>query len=80
MAADMREEVKHMAATVLTTREIAERLDTDQKTLRKFFRSESSPVERVGQGNRYAVTAGEVKTIRKAFEAWRNAHARKQAA
>lgn len=65
-----------MAATIMSTKQVAEELGTDQKTLRKFFRSEDSPVERVGQGNRYAVTRGELKRISKAFGAWRDAHTR----
>lgn len=69
-----------MAAAPMSTKEVAEELGTDQKTLRKFFRSEDSPVERVGQGNRYAVTRAELKRISKAFSVWQTAHTRQQEA
>lgn len=54
----------------LTTNEVAGMLDTDAKTLRKFFRSDKCEVEPVGQGKRYVLTTKDVKKIEKAFHAW----------
>lgn len=65
-----------MAAQTLTTAEVAEELGTDQKRLRKFLRSNSSPIEPVGQGNRYSITRGQMKTLKKAFDAWTESHTR----
>lgn len=54
----------------LTTNEVAGMLNTDAKTLRKFFRSDKCEVEPVGQGKRYELTKKDVKSIEKAFQAW----------
>lgn len=61
-----------MAATkkLTTTTELAEELETDPRTLRRFLRSESSPVETVGKGKRYVLDTPTVRLIRKAFVAW----------
>lgn len=61
-----------MPQTILTTNEVAARLNVDPKTLRKFFRSDKCNIEPVGQGRRYALTAADVRGMTKAFEAWRN--------
>lgn len=61
-------------ATTLSTAEMAERLDTDPRTLRRFLRSDSSPVERVGKGNRYHVPASTFRTLKKAFTKWNESH------
>lgn len=63
-------------ATIITTTELATRLETDPKTLRRFFRSGDSPVKPVGQGNRYSITLGDVRRIKKAFDNWHKAHSR----
>ena len=54
----------------LSAKEAAAELGTDARTLRKFLRSKSSPIEPVGQGNRYEFTSKEVKTLKKAFLSW----------
>jgi hypothetical protein len=36
-----------------SAKQVANRIGTDPKTLRKFLRSPSSPYEAVGQGKRY---------------------------
>lgn len=63
-------------ATTLTTSELADRLDTDPRTLRKFLRSEVSPITPVGKGNRYTVEARKVNAVKKRFVAWKLEHTR----
>lgn len=65
-----------MAAAVLNTRELADQLDTDPKTLRRFFRSPESPVDRVGQGNRYIIERRQLAKLRREFTAWKSSHTR----
>lgn len=57
-------------AKTVTTAELAEELETDPKTLRRFLRSEASPVETVGKGHRYILDSKTTKLIRKAFVVW----------
>lgn len=59
-----------MPAQKLSAKEAAAELGTDARTLRKFLRSKASPIEPVGQGNRYEFTAKEVKALKKAFISW----------
>ena len=54
----------------LTTAEVAERLETDAKTLRKFFRSDACDVEPVGQGRRYVLTAKQADKLKSKFDSW----------
>lgn len=63
-------------AQQFTTKEIAEQLGTDPKTLRKFLRSQDSPVAPVGQGNRYTIDGRTARTLRKAFATWQELHTR----
>lgn len=66
------EERKPMPKTedTVSAKELARQLGTDARTLRKFLRSDASPVEPPGQGGRYEFTAKQVKKVTKAFEAW----------
>ena len=57
---------------VLTTREVADELKTDSKTLRKFFRSDACAIVPVGQGKRYAITPDDIPALKEAFDAWGN--------
>lgn len=52
---------------VLTTREVAEKIGTDSKTLRVFLRATS---EGVGSGSRYTFTAKDVAPIKAKFAKW----------
>jgi len=54
----------------LTAKQVATRIGTDAKTLRKFFRSDASTVEAVGQGGRYEFAKEDLETIRSEFNAW----------
>lgn len=54
----------------LTAKQVATRLGTDAKNLRKFFRSKASTVEPVGQGGRYEFNASDFGKIKAEFDAW----------
>ncbi|MFI8694788.1 hypothetical protein [Dietzia maris] len=51
----------------LSTREVAEKVGTDPKTLRAFLRATS---QGVGSGKRYALPAKDVAKVKKEFVAW----------
>lgn len=53
-----------------TAKQVATRIGTDAKTLRKFFRSTASTVEPVGQGGRYEFDAADLPKIRDEFTKW----------
>jgi hypothetical protein len=53
-----------------TAKQVATRIGTDAKTLRKFFRSPASTVEPVGQGGRYEFDAADLPKIRDEFTKW----------
>lgn len=55
------------ATQKLSAKEIAKELETTPRKVRKFLRAQENGV---GRGNRYAVTAGQVKKMRKSFDAW----------
>lgn len=59
------------AREIYTAKQIATRCGTDSKTMRKFFRSNHSTVQAVGQGGRYEFDAKDVPTIMREFAAWR---------
>jgi len=62
----------------LSTAQVAEKLGTDARTLRKFLRSDACKVESVGKGSRYELDAKSVPTLRKQFTAWSAAVADKK--
>lgn len=53
----------------LTTREVADKVGTDPKTLRVFLRA-SKDYEAVGSGSRYAFTAKDVAPMKARFAKW----------
>lgn len=55
-----------------TAKQVAMRCGTDAKTMRKFFRSNYSTVEPVGQGGRYDFAASDLPKIKREFAAWLN--------
>lgn len=55
-----------------TAKQVATRLGTDAKTMRKFFRSSHSTVEPVGQGGRYEFDAKDLPKIQKEFNSWQS--------
>ena len=56
----------------LTAKEIAQRFDTDPRTLRKFLRADAkaNSTETPGKGSRYAIEARQVKSLQRRFNAW----------
>ena len=56
-----------------TAKQVATRIGTDAKTLRKFFRSPASTVEAVGQGGRYEFAKEDLPKIKAEFEKWNSA-------
>lgn len=61
---------EEVSSKELSTKEIAEKLGTDPRTLRKFLRSKQSGVEAVGQGKRYTISQRSVKSLATKFEKW----------
>lgn len=59
-----------MTDKVFSAKQVATRIGTDAKTLRKFFRSPASPFEAVGQGGRYEFPEKMLPEIKVAFTAW----------
>ena len=55
-------------ATILSAKELASKLDTDPRTVRKFLRSHLD--ETPGKGSRYQIEGKQVASLRKAFKAW----------
>lgn len=53
-----------------SAKQVATRIGTDAKQLRKFFRDEKSGYTPVGQGGRYDFPESEVSKIKEAFDAW----------
>lgn len=56
--------------TTITTTELADKLGTDGRTLRKFLRSENGLNTRVGKGHRWSIEAKQVRSLTKRFTAW----------
>ena len=65
-----------------TTKEAAEKLGTEPRTLRKFLRSETVEAggtvgeDTPGKGGRYSLEAKEFRSLQKRFNAWSEAHTR----
>ena len=66
----------------LTTKEAAEKLGTDPRSLRKFLRSETVEnggivgEDTPGKGGRYSLEAKEFRSLQKRFTAWSESHTR----
>jgi hypothetical protein len=57
---------------VLTAKEVAQALDTDPRTLRKFLRADAKAngTETPGKGSRYAIEAKQVRSLKTRFNRW----------
>jgi hypothetical protein len=53
-----------------SAKQVATRIGTDAKSLRKFFRDPNSGYTPVGQGARYDFPESEIAKIKTAFDAW----------
>lgn len=60
-----------------SAKQVATRIGTDAKHLRKFFRDKTSGYTAVGQGGRYDFPESEIPAIRKAFDAWNSTKTRR---
>jgi transposase-like protein len=69
-------------ASTLTVKEIAEKIGTDARTLRKFLRFEAKEnggkvgEDTPGKGGRYQIEANKVPSLTKRFATWQEAHIR----
>jgi hypothetical protein len=54
---------------MLNAKEVALKLDTTPRTLRKFLRSDEA-VESPGKGGRYAIEARKVNALKRRFDDW----------
>ena len=66
-------------ASVLTTAELAEKIGTDPRTLRKFLRATTPKDSQPGKGSRYAIEGKSVRLLAKGFDAWKSAQDAKKA-
>lgn len=59
-------------ATTLTPKELAVKLQSDPRTVRKFLRAEAKAngTETPGKGSRWAIEAKQVRSLAKKFAAW----------
>lgn len=70
-------------ATTFSTKEVAEKLGTDARTLRKFLRSEVTEAggtvgeDTPGKGKRYSFESRQIGGLKKRFEQWSTAKAAK---
>lgn len=55
---------------LFSAKQVATRIGTDAKQLRKFFRDGASDFDAVGQGGRYEFPESQLPAIKKAFDAW----------
>lgn len=53
-----------------SAKQVATRIGTDAKQLRKFFRDPDSGYDAVGQGGRYDFPEGDLEKIKAAFDTW----------
>lgn len=54
----------------ITPKELAQELESDGRTVRKFLRSITPKDEQPGKGNRWAIESRKVASLRKAFLKW----------
>jgi hypothetical protein len=55
----------------IDTAKAASELGTDARQLRKFLRSDASPLQPVGQGARYVITPADIPELKAKFDAWK---------
>lgn len=56
--------------TAITTTEIAAELNCTTRDLRKFLRSDESPIAPVGKGSRYSIEKRQLRTIATRYAKW----------
>lgn len=60
-----------------SAKQVATRIGTDAKQLRKFFRDPNSGYKAVGQGGRYDFPEKDIPAIKKAFDEWNSTKVRR---
>ena len=63
-------ERKVIMAKTITPAELAQKLNTDPKTARKFLRSPEGLDRKVGKGHRWAIEASDVRGLKARFGKW----------
>lgn len=58
------------AGDTYTAKQVATRIGTDAKVLRKFLRSPESTIEAVGQGGRYEFAKADLPLLKEEFDKW----------
>jgi len=64
-----------MAATIMTTAEVAAEFGTTPRELRKFLRSPEGTDSKVGKGKRWGIEKRQLRSLRTRFDAWTAAKA-----
>jgi len=61
--------------SALTPKELAERFDSDPRTVRKFLRSDAkvNGTETPGKGSRWEIDSRTVRSLQKRFNSWNDA-------
>lgn len=54
----------------ITPKELAQELNTDGRTVRKFLRSITTKEDQPGKGSRWAIERRQVKSLKKQFSSW----------
>jgi predicted transcriptional regulator len=54
----------------ITTAELATELGTTPREVRKFLRSDESPISSVGKGSRYSIEKRDIRSLRSKFSKW----------
>jgi hypothetical protein len=67
------------APATITPKDLADKLSTDSKTVRRFLRRQHGD-DAPGQGGRWSIPAADVKKLAKEFEAWQKSEAERKAA
>lgn len=62
-----------MAVQVLSTKELADELKTDARTLRKFLRAVTPKDDQPGKGSRWSIEKRQLRSLRKQFSEWQAA-------
>lgn len=57
----------------ITPKELAQALNTDARTVRKFLRSDAGMGMRVGKGQRWAIESKSVRSLKTKFTKWDDA-------
>lgn len=63
-----------------SAKQVASRIGTDAKQLRKFFRDPNSGYDAVGQGGRYDFPEADISKIKSAFDTWNSTKTRRNRA